>query len=390
MNKEQEVLGWLKAREGEMALLLEQLVNCDSGSHDKAGVDAVGDILKSFYTKHGLTFETLPMQKHGDVIKVHLPKDGSNDTRPVMLMGHRDTVFPKGEAARRPFKIVDGRGYGPGVIDMKAGQVINAFIMAALRANNANTAPMLCLITGDEEIGSPASRPVIEATAKEARCVFNSEPSRIKASTQTQIVNGGRKGGVFMRMEVKGKAAHSGNNYRGGHSAILEIAQKTTKLMKLTNFTQDYTVNVGTIGGGQTVNTIAPSAWCEFDLRYVTPQHRNKVMEKIYKIVNAVYVEGTSTIMTIISEFVPLVVTKDAERLHDIHRQAGRELGIEVTAEFSGGCADSGFTSLVGCPTICSVGPSGGEWHSDREYIEMKTLLTSTQTLALSVMRVAI
>src|SRR5215467_6075342 len=117
-------------------------------------------------------------------------------------MGHRDTVFPKGEVARRSFRVEGGRAYGPGVVDMKGGLVLNAFVLAAFKRFGGNPAPLRGLITSDEEIASPACRPVIERVAREARCVLNSEPGRPTGNVVT-----GRKGGVFMRFEVFGKAA---------------------------------------------------------------------------------------------------------------------------------------------------------------------------------------
>src|SRR5919112_6461859 len=157
-------------------------------------------------------------------------------------MGHRDTVFPKGEAGRRPFRIEDGRAYGPGVCDMKAGLVMNAFVLAAFHKFGGAPAPLVGLIPSDEEIGSPACRPIIEDTAREARAVLNSEPGRPSGNVVT-----GRKGGVFMRMEVFGKAAHSGGNFSEGTSAIGELAHKIVRVHEVTDLDRGTTVNVGLI-----------------------------------------------------------------------------------------------------------------------------------------------
>ena len=149
--------------------------------------------------------------------------DGASDNagKNIVLMGHRDTVFPKGEAARRPFRIENGRAYGPGVADMKAGLVMNAFVLAAFRKFGAAPGPMVGLFTGDEEIGSPEGRIAIEAEGRMARAVFNSEPGRPSGNVVTA-----RKGGVFMMLSIEGKAAHSGGNFEAGISAIEELARK--------------------------------------------------------------------------------------------------------------------------------------------------------------------
>src|SRR3954464_4854150 len=135
--------------------------------------------------------------------------------------GRGDGVFAVGGGGRRPFTIRDGVAYGPGVADMKAGLVMNCFVLAAFAKFGGAPAPLVGLFTGDEEIGSPEGRAVIEAEARRARVVFNSEPGRVSGNVVT-----GRKGGVFMAFRVTGRAAHSGGNFAEGISAIEELARK--------------------------------------------------------------------------------------------------------------------------------------------------------------------
>jgi glutamate carboxypeptidase len=387
MTLENDVLAFLKTHEGEMLTLLEQLVNADSGSYDKAGVDACGDIITNFLRKHELEVEIDRQEIYGDTIRGILPAHAANDRRPIIMMGHRDTVFPKGTPAKRPFSIKYGRAYGPGVVDMKPGLVTNLFVLAALKACGFDKAPVTALITGDEEIGSPASRPVIEREARLARCVFNSEPSMVKDGVK--IINGGRKGGLFSRLEIKGKAAHAGNSFTVGRSAIHELSRKIVQLEALTDLEAGITVNIGLIGGGQSSNTVAPSAFCEIDCRIVTVEQRNMMYGKIKAICEEVLIEGTSSHWFLKGEFYPLEVTPANKVLQDIYREAASEIGMKITTQFSGGCADSGFTSAAGCPTICSIGPSGGFWHTDDEYVEISSLLPAAQALALSVIKAA-
>src|SRR5215212_2235497 len=261
---ESRVVEWLSKQVEAMVSLLGELVNTDSGTYDKPGVDAAGGPLSRFFEAAGLDIEVLPHPTFGDAIRATLPHATANDQRPIVLMGHRDTVFPKGEAGRRPFRIEDGRAYGPGVADMKSGLVMNAFVLAALAECGGHPGPVVALVTSDEEIASPSSRSVIEAQARGARAVFNSEPSRV-----SHVVVRGRKGGVFLICDVFGKAAHSGAHYERGISAIEELARKIPALHQLTDLDRAITVNVGLVSGGQTVNTVAPHARCEIDLRYV-------------------------------------------------------------------------------------------------------------------------
>jgi glutamate carboxypeptidase len=392
--EEAKVTAWLADREEAMVALLREMVDTDSGSYDKAGVDRAGQVLARFHERNGLEVEIVPDATFGDAVKARLPNPTANDQRPVLLLGHRDTVFPAGEPTRRPFIIKGGRAYGPGVADMKAGLVIEAFVAAAFKECGGLSAPLLMLTTSDEEIGSPSSRPIIEAAAREARCVFNAEPSRLPADTEfardhEQSVTSGRKGGVFMRAEFVGKAAHSGANYEKGASAILDLGHKIPKLQGLTDLERGITVNVGLIGGGQTVNTIAPHAWCEIDLRYVTAAQRDDMVGKIRAIIETVETPGTTATLTIKGEFVPLERSPESASLFDTYRDAAASYGIKVRAEFSGGCADSGFTAAQGCPTLCSVGPIGGMAHTPDEFLEVDSIVPTAQVLALAVMRTA-
>jgi glutamate carboxypeptidase len=380
-NGEGEILEWLGTQKGAMLALLEDIVNIDGGSYDKAGVDAVGARLREFLEAEGIACEMIENERFGDALRATV---GGPSNSAIMLMGHRDTVFPKGEPTRRPFKIENGNAYGPGVADMKAGLVMNAFVLAAFKKFGGSPAPLVGLFTSDEEIGSPACRPIIEAEARRARAVFNSEPGR-----PTGNVVSGRKGGVFMKMEVTGKAAHSGGNFTDGISAIEELARKITALHAITDLTKGTTVNVGLISGGQTVNTVAPWAKCEIDLRYVTPADREDAIGKIARIIETANVPGTSAKLEIAGEFKPLVETPDSKRLFEHYASCARDLDLKVEGEFTGGCADSGFTAGVGTPTICAVGPVGGKAHTPEEYLVVDSLVPRAQTLALAVARLA-
>jgi glutamate carboxypeptidase len=380
---EQTIVDWLDARQGEMLALLESLVNADSGTRDKAGVDAAGEPLKAFFRAAGMTVTTDPDATFGEAIRAELAQPTANDQRPIVLMGHRDTVFPKGEPTRRPFRIEAGRAYGPGVADMKSGLVMNAFVVAAFAACGGHPAPIVALVTSDEEIASPFSRAIIEREARAARCVFNSEPSRAGPHRITK----GRKGGVFMVMEATGKAAHSGANHDKGVSAIEEIARKIPKIHALTDYAKGITLNVGTIQGGQTVNTVAPSCRAEIDLRYVKAQDRAPAIEAIRAIVETCTVPGASARLAVSGEFLPLEESPAGRAMFETYRAAARDLGFDVEAEFTGGCADSGYTAAVGCPTLCSVGPAGGGGHTPEEFMLVDTLVPCAKALALAVMR---
>jgi glutamate carboxypeptidase len=381
---ERQILDWLAGQRDAMLALLASLVNTDSGSYDKAGVDAVGGRIRGFLDGNDIRSEVTPDQTFGDAIFATVAQDkGPLSNRPILLMGHRDTVFPKGEPTRRPFKIEGDRAYGPGVSDMKSGLVMNCFVLAAIRKFGGAPAPVTALFTGDEEIGSPFSRAVIERHAAAARAVFNSEPGRAPGAAVT-----GRKGGVFMRFDIKGKAAHSGANFEQGISAINELAHKTLALHGLSRPDKGITLNVGVIAGGQTVNTVAPWARGEVDLRFITPADRAATMAKVEEVMAKSFVPGTSAELVITGEFLPLVEGEGGKALFEHYAAGLRELGTaETKSLFTGGCADSGFAAATGTPTICGVGPVGGKAHSPEEFLEIETLVPRAQALALAVLR---
>lgn len=382
---ETQIIDWLASQKQPMIDLLRDVVNIDSGSFDKEGVDAVGARFEQHFAEYGIETWREPHDVYGDAVHGLITKPGSNE-KPILLMGHRDTVFPKGEVAKRPFTIKGNLAHGPGAADMKAGVVINVFVAAALKKFDAAPCPIKLLITGDEEIASRSSRPIIEREGRAARAVYNSEPGRPTGNITT-----GRKGGVFMRFEVFGKAAHSGNNFSVGISAIGELAHKIVQIHALTDMDKGITLNVGLVSGGQSVNTTAPHAEGEIDFRYIDPADRATIMGAIEKIIATSTVPGTTAKLHINGEFLPLVQDAAAKAMFEAYQAAAVDSGLTtLTGEFAGGCADSGFTASVGTPTLCGLGPVGGNVHTDLEWLDIESIVPRAQTLARAILRTEI
>ena len=319
--------------------------------------------IRSFLEGEGIACEAIENETFGDALRATV---GGPSNAAIMLMGHRDTVFPKGEPTRRPFKIENGRAYGPGVADMKAGLVMNAFVLAAFKKFGGAPAPLVGLFTSDEEIGSPACRPIIEAEARRARAVFNSEPGRPSGN-----VVSGRKGGVFMKMEITGKAAHSGGNYAEGISAIEELARKITALHAITDLTKGTTVNVGLISGGQTVNTVAPWAKCEIDLRYVTPPgSRRQQWRRSSASFRPRACRAPARSWRSLASSSRWSRRRITSACSSITRPAPRTSISKWKANSPAAARTPGFTAGVGTPTICAVGPVGGKAHTPDEYLD--------------------
>jgi glutamate carboxypeptidase len=368
---------WLAPRRGEMEALLARLVDIDSGSRDVAGVNAVGDALAAVLAADGIAVDRLVNAEFGDVLRAELP--GRVGGAPVVLMGHRDTVFPRGTVARRPYRAEGDVAYGPGVADMKGGLVVDVFVLRALKAVGGLDAPVVGLFTADEEIGSISGRAAIERWATGARAVFNAEPGRASGNVVTA-----RKGGLTLTITVTGRAAHAGVNHADGANAIGALAAKVTRLHALTDYAAGITTNVGTIRGGTTANTVADRAEAELDIRIVAVDQLEALMARVDAILAAEDVPGTVATATRGPLFLPLEARHSAD-LFARYRTAAAAVGFEVGGEFTGGCADSGFTGALGVPTLCGLGPVGGAAHTDAEWCRLDTLVPRATALAVTV-----
>jgi glutamate carboxypeptidase len=365
-----------------MVALLADLVNIDSGSYNKRGVDAVGERLRYFLEAAGIPCEAIPNGTYGDCLMARLQATGSSN-RPIVLMGHRDTVFPDGTATQRPFHIDGHQAFGPGVADMKAGLVMNSFILEAFQRFGAP-----CVLTGlytaDEEIASPSSRPIIEAEARNARAVFNSEPGRPSGNLVSR-----RKGAAFIEFEVTGRAAHSGVAHAEGVSAIEVLARKVQRLHRLTDYDLGTTVNVGLVRGGTAVNTIAARAIAAVDVRFPTRNIMEKILGEVREICRCGELPGSDGRILREGQFLPLEQDEQSRQLLEAYGRSAASLGFEVAGEATGGSADSGFTAALGTPTLCGTGPVGGNAHRDDEWCRIDTLVPRAQALALTILEVA-
>ena len=377
----QAILDWLRDHEQDMFALLEQVVNIDSGSYNKAGVDQVGAIFRAHLDQAGLATKVHPNAKHGDCLVAEVPGAAGPEAAHVLLMGHMDTVFPDGTAAQRPYRVENGVAHGAGVADMKAGLVMNTFVARAFHACGGNQLSIKVLFTGDEEIASPSSRELILKMAKGAATVLNAEPGRPSGNVVTS-----RKGAFFIDFEVDGVAAHSGVNHDKGASAIEALARKITALHQLTDRAAGITANVGTIKGGMSVNTVAPYASGQLDVRFPGDVDHEDLQQRIKDIIEEEALPCTCGRITHQGTFLPLFETNASRDLLADYRMSADELGVQVKGEFTGGSADSGLTASVGAPTLCATGPVGGQVHTADEYCRIDTLVLRAQAVALTIL----
>ena len=370
----------VKVKMEEMLNLLEKLVNTESGSYFKQGIDAVGTVLSKEYESVGFDVHVHHQEERGNNLVIRHP----DATRPkVMIVAHMDTVFPRGTVEKRPFKMEGNYAYGPGVVDMKASLVSVLFAMKTLveRQDDAYKNVEIVL-NSDEEIGSRHSRPLIEQIGKEKEYALIMEAAGKDGSIVTQ-----RKGGARYKIKVEGVPAHSGSEHEKGRSAIEEIAYKTIKLHEITDYKEGITVNVGLLKGGTSANTIAPVAEAEVDVRITKLEQIKEVERKMKEICSEPTIKGTKTKLAGQLNRPPMLKTKKSIKLIRLVQEIGEEMGIEIKEAFRGGCSDGSFTSSMGIATVDGLGPIGGNGHRDDEYLDILSLPERTALLAETISR---
>lgn len=362
-----DIKNWFDSNYSEYLENLENLVNIDSGSHHKSGVTSVLNWICEFLEKNNI-----PVEKYFDgerlICVSACVNSGSGKEKSALLLGHCDTVFPFGEVQRRPFKVEGDTAFGPGVADMKAGVLMNAYLLRAWKNIGASNISLSALFTCDEEIGSPLSGKVIEAMCLKHKYVFNSEPGRPNGNVVI-----GRKGGVFFNVEIEGKAAHAGANFYDGISAISALSKKIHLLEKITNKEDGITLNVGLVRGGLSVNTVAPNASAEVDLRINNMDQREKCLSEVVRICES-SVQGETSRWSVLGEFKPFVQSGGSKILAEKYLQISLGEGVPVKGEVTGGCSDSGIASACGCDVVCAVGPIGGGFHTENEYVRLDSV----------------
>lgn len=354
---------------------LARLVNIDSGTRDKAGVDRVGAAVRERLEELGAAITVFQQAEVGDHILGEIAGAGGPN---VVIISHMDTVFPTGTAAERPFRIEGERAYGPGVADMKAGLLAGIYAARALRESGFDrfgTLRILC--TSDEEIGSPTSRALIEDLARDSICALITEPARAGG----QVVSA-RKGVGLFEIEVTGRSAHAGAEPEKGRSANLELAHKLIALHALNDYGVGTTVNVGVIKGGIARNVVSPSASGMIDVRVPNAEEMRRLEQAFREIEASPTLEGTATRITGALNRPPMPKTPAVEAMLDLARPLAEALGFQLLDIATGGGSDGNFTAGIGVPTLDGLGPQGGSAHSPDEYLVVGSVVPRTALMA--------
>jgi glutamate carboxypeptidase len=361
-------------RSGETRLLqrLRALVEIESPSEDKPGVDRAGSLVAGWATELGAKIKRYRQKNFGDVLELRFGPVDRRHSR-MMLLTPLDTVWPVGTLAKMPWREAGGKIYGPGILDMKAGVVMAIEAISAMQQLGAMR-PVTLLINSDEEVGSTVSRPLTESLARECATVFVLEPAQV-LSYKTS-----RKGVGYFDLHVEGVAAHSGVDFERGHSAVLEMARLIEKLSSFTDLRRGITVNAGVIAGGTRSNVIAAECRAEVDVRIAKSADAVRV-EKMFR---SLKVSDKACKLTVSGGInrPPMERKPGTVALFRKARTLAAEIGLALEEASTGGGSDGNFTAALGIPTLDGMGAVGAGAHAAHEHVVRKHLVERTALLA--------
>lgn len=368
-----EIVRASERRAGETLALLQAIVALESPSSDKPAVDALVTHLETELFPRGASVVRLPQPVYGDLI---VARFGAEDVRPLLVMTHIDTVWPVGTIDRLPWRVEGDRAYGPGVYDMKASVAMMLSAIDILNELEIPHRPIIWAINTEEEVGSPVSRPVLEALARDAEIVLCLEPPvPPHGALKTE-----RKGVGMFTMEITGRASHAGADHQAGVSALEELARQIQWLHSLTDYGRGTTVNVGVASGGTKRNVVAADATAEIDLRVTSLAEADRVVPMILGATPKL--PGTTVRVTGDLNRPPMERTDAIVSAFERARDIGRSVGLKLSEGSTGGGSDGNFTAAIGTATLDGLGCIGDGAHADTEHIIVSQLAPRTALIA--------
>lgn len=361
-------------RQSQAADLLRQLVEIESPTQDHSAVNRMaGQIAQEILALDGRVTR-LPGAKAGDMILGRWP--GRKTGKGILILCHMDTVWPVGTLAQRPVQIREGRLYGPGAYDMKAGLVISLEAISGLRSLGLLPAlPVTLLCTADEENGSRESRPTIEAQAAQNSLVLCMEPALPGGVLKTS-----RKGVGEFTITVHGRAAHAGADHQKGINAIEEMAHQVLDIQALTRYEVGTTVNVGVIRGGSVSNVVPAECVLEVDFRVESVPETERILQAITQL--KPHLPGA--VLEIEGELNRPPMVRDAQMKRTFQRAAeiAHGHGLVLQEGSTGGASDANFTASMGIATLDGLGADGNGAHSTDEHVILSSLPERSTLLA--------
>ncbi len=333
---------------------LKKIININSYTKNKAGVDKISTIMTGWFKELDFKVESFERKSIGNH---NLYSSTKTDGIKILLLGHNDTVFPEGKFEE--FSEDDEWVYGPGVCDMKGGNIVALQALRNVFAQNGKIENIDMLLVSDEETGSDDSKALTAKVAKNYDVCFVFEA----AGENLEVVTG-RKGVGTFTIEIEGKASHAGVRYASGVNANLEAAHKLIELTKLTNLEIGTTVNVGKIEGGIGANTISPNATLLLELRYTKNSERDRLLKALERITNTSYVEGTKATL---SGLIQRDVMETNEFQLELIKKIESFTNIELPTEERGGVSDANIVASQGVTTLDGFGPFGDGDHTVKE-----------------------
>jgi glutamate carboxypeptidase len=357
------LLRYAANKQADITDLLKRLVECESPSNDVRTVDQFVDLLAE-ETRDIAKAKTFRVPSAGRHLRLDFQLPGRKKEGQILGLGHSDTVWPIGTLRSMPFKKANGRLWGPGVLDMKAGLAFFVFAVRMLRDLDLPVSRSVALlVVSDEEVGSETSRPITEKAASESNAVLVLEPG----TGLTGKLKTSRKGVGDYLIRVEGKAAHAGVDFTNGASAILELARQVERIAAFTDLNKGITVNPGVIRGGTRTNVIAAEAEAEIDIRVARAKDAVGLDLK-FKALRAIDRRCRLEVSGGLNR-PPMERTKVVQQLFQKARELASELGIALEESATGGGSDGNFTAALGIPTLDGLGAVGEGAHAANESI---------------------
>jgi len=372
------LLAGARQKEPAMLDLTRRLVEAESPSDDKAAVDACVAIVAEHARSLGGRVKLHRQRRFGGLLEVHFGGlrrgAGKKAADRILLLGHLDTVWPVGTLKIMPCRISEGRLWGPGTLDMKAGVAMGLTALELLIKSGMLGREIVLLLNTDEEVGSPVSRPITEGLAAGCSAVYVLEPA------QGLALKTARKGTGDWKVDVKGIAAHAGVDFEKGASAIRELVRVVDRVSGWTDLKRGLTVSVGMVGGGSKTNVIPSEAWAEVDVRVARKAYGERIARRFAGLKAA----DKRCIVTVSGGInrPPMERTRVSVRLFRRARALAAELGVSLEEAATGGASDGNFTSALGIPTLDGMGAVGEGAHARHESILLKQLAFRTALLA--------
>lgn len=360
-------LHYFEERRGALVETIRQMAEIESPSDDKAAVDRLGEWLAERFGQLGGKVRVHRQQRYGNHLQVDFPGRDAK-SKPVLLLGHFDTVYGLGALAQMPCKIKEGRLYGPGVFDMKSGIALMLHGIEAHLQQGGLPRPVRVVLVTDEEVGSESSRPLTEKLAKECSSVLVLEPS----AGPTGALKTSRKGVGDFTVRVTGRAAHAGLDPGKGQSAIVELAQQIARISKFGEPERGLTVNVGVIRGGTRTNVIAAEAVAEVDVRIERSSDAARIARKfrgLKRVNRKCQLEITGGVNR-----PPMERGAATQALFAKAQALARGIGWKLEETAVGGGSDGNFTAALRIPTLDGLGGVGDGAHAAHEHVLIEEL----------------